>query len=72
MENPIIDNRVVNDTTFALRFKNFIERVNVCDQPSEEEKDYLLMVAYKLLTYQAETAVDSNELKYLVMNNVIK
>ena len=72
MKNPIIDNRIVNDTTFALRFKNFIQNVNVCDQPSEEEKDYLLMVAYKLLTYQAETAVDSNELEYLVMNKVIK
>lgn len=39
---------------------------------SEEEKDYLLMVAYKLLTYQVETAVDSNELAYLIMNKVIK
>ena len=72
MQNPIKDNRIVNDTTFALRFKNFIEKVNVCDQPSQEEKDYLLMVAYKLLTYQVATAVDSNELEYLVMNKVIK
>ena len=72
MENPIKDNRIVNDTTFALRLKNFIENVTVCDQPSEEEKDYLLMVAYKLITYQAETAVDSNELAYLIMNKVIK
>lgn len=72
MENPIKYNRIVNDTTFALRFKRFIENVTVCDQPSEEEKDYLLMVAYKLITYQAETAVDSNELAYLIMNKVIK
>lgn len=72
MENPIKDNRIVNDKTFALRLKNFIKNVNVCDMASEEEKDYLLMVAYKLLTYQVETAVDSNELAYLIMNKVIK
>lgn len=72
MENPIIDNRIVNDKTFALRFKNFIQSVNVCDQPSEEEKEYLLMVARQLLKYQVETAVDSNELAYLIMNKVIK
>lgn len=65
MKNPIIDNRVVNDTTFAVRFKNFIERVNVCDQPSEEEKDYLLMVAKRLLKYQTETATDEEEVNYL-------
>lgn len=72
MENPIKDNRIVDDKTFALRFKNFIQSVNACDQPSEEEKDYLLMIAGKLLKYQVETAVDSNELAYLVMNKVIK
>ena len=72
MENPIKDNRIVNDTTFALRFKNFIQNVNVCDQPSEEEKDYLLMVADRLLRFQIGTATDSNELAYLVMNKVIK
>ena len=65
MENPIIDNRIVNDTTFALRFKNFIQNVNVCDQPSEEEKDYLLMVAKRLLKYQTETATDEEEVNYL-------
>lgn len=72
MENPIKDNRIVNDTTFALRFKNFIQNVNVCDQPSEEEKDYLLMVADSLLRFQIETATDSKELAYLVMNRLIK
>ena len=72
MENPIKDNRIVNDTTFALRLKNFIENVTVCDQPSEEEKDYLLMVADSLLRFQVGTATDSKELAYLVMNNVIR
>lgn len=72
MENPIKDNRIVDDKTFALRLKNFIQSVNVCDQPGEEEKEYLLMVARQLLKYQVETAIDSKELAYLVMNKVIK
>ena len=72
MKNPIIDNRIVNDTTFAIRLKSFIDKVNVCDQPSEEEKDYLLMVADRLLRFQIGTATDSNELAYLIMNKVIK
>ena len=65
MENPIKDNRIVDDKTFALRLKNFIENVNVCDQPSEEEKDYLLMVARQLLKYQVETSTDEDEVNYL-------
>ena len=32
---------------------------------SEEEKEYLLMVAGNLLHYQIETATDESELKYL-------
>ena len=65
MENPIIDNRIVNDTTFAIRLKSFIDKVDVCDCASEEEKDYLLMVAKRLLKYQTETATDEEEVSYL-------
>ena len=65
MENPIKENRVVNDTTFALRLKNFIENVTVCDQPSEEEKEYLQRVAVKLIKYQVETSTDEEEVSYL-------
>lgn len=65
MKSPIIDNRIVNDTTFALRLKNFIQNVTVCDYPGEEEKDYLLMIAGKLLKYQVETATDEEEVNYL-------
>lgn len=72
MENPIKDNRIVNDTTFAIRFKNFMDGVDCCDCAGEEEKEYLLMVARQLLKYQVETAIDSKELEYLVMNKVIK
>lgn len=65
MENPIKDNRIVNDTTFALRLKNFIQNVNVCDQPGEEEKEYIQRVAVKLIKYQVETATDEEEISYL-------
>lgn len=65
MKNPIIDNRIVNDTTFALRLKNFILNVEACDYPGEEEKDYLLIVAGKLLKYQVETSTKEEEVDYL-------
>ena len=65
MNNPIKNNRIVNDRTFAIRFRNFIRDTSVSDAISEEEKEYLLMVAENLLHYQIETATDESELKYL-------
>ena len=65
MNNPIKNNRIVNDQTFAIRFRNFIRNTSVSDAISEEEKEYLLMVAGNLLHYQIETATDESELKYL-------
>jgi hypothetical protein len=66
MNNPIIDNRIVSDYTFALRFRNFIRKVQVCDQCGEEEQEYLLMVANNLLKYQVETVTpNSDEAKYI-------
>lgn len=65
MENPIIDNRIVNDTTFAVRLKSFIDRVDVCDCMGEEEKKYIQMVATKLIKYQVETAEKQDEINYL-------
>ena len=47
MNNPIKNNRIVNDTTFAVRLKSFIDRVDVCDCMGEEEKEYIQMVATK-------------------------
>ena len=72
MENPIKDNRIVSDTTFALRLKNFIEKVNTCDQPSEEEKEYLLKVAEKLIAYQIQTVRTKEELEYFKKNRLWK
>ncbi len=65
MNNPIKNNRIVNDQTFAIRFRNFIRDTDVNDAMSEEEKEYLLMIAENLLHYQIETATDESELKYL-------
>lgn len=69
-ENPIIDNRIVNDYTFALRLKNFISKVEVNDLPSEEEKEYLLHVADKLIRYQKLIAMTKSEIEYLKQNNI--
>lgn len=69
---PFINNRIVRDITFALRFKNFIESTTVNDPSSEEEKDYLLSVAKELLHYQVVTLTDPSEKKYLMDNKVIK
>lgn len=65
MKNPIKNNRIVNDITFAIRLRDFIKRTNVCDPMSEEEKEYLLRVTQKLLDYQIETVIDESELNYL-------
>ena len=64
-ENPIIDNRIVNDYTFALRLKNFVSNVEVNDLPGKEEKEYLLHVADKLIRYQKLTVMTKSEKEYL-------
>lgn len=71
MENPIKDNRLVNDQTFAIRLKRFIDKVDVCDLPGEEEKEYLLQVADKLINYQCVTVSDECEKEYLKRLNLI-
>ena len=71
MENPIKDNRLVNDQTFAIRFKRFIQQTDVCDLPGEEEKEYLLQVADKLLDYQCVTVSNDSEKEYLKRLNLI-
>ena len=69
--NPIKDNRIVSNETFAVRFKNFISDVNVNDACSFEEKEYLLSVANQLLKYQIETATDESEINYLKDLNLL-
>lgn len=65
MQNPIKDNRIVSDTTFAIRLKAFVENVQVCDCAGEEEKEYFQMVAERLVKYQVKTATDEDEVNYL-------
>ena len=65
MNNPIKNNRIVNDKTFAIRLREFIKNTQINDAASDEEKRYLLYVAQALLDYQVDTATDEYELKYL-------
>jgi hypothetical protein len=69
--NPIKDNRIVSDRTFAVRFKNFIKDTMVNDACSSDEKEYLLNVANRLLNYQIDTAIDKKEIDYLKRLNLL-
>ena len=75
MKNPIIDNRFVNDYTFAVRFKQFLDWIPKNwwnSQPHYyEEFKYMRTVAEKLLKYQIETATDAEEIKYLKKLNLL-
>lgn len=70
-ENPIKDNRIVKDKTFAIRLLNFIKHIEVIDLPSEEEKDYLMQVAKDLIDWQCLTVMDKSEKEYLERLNLI-
>lgn len=72
VQNPIKDNRIINDHTFALRLLNFLNNVKVYDLASEEELEYLKMIARKLLVYQDSTVIEnSTEEAYLNMNSTV-
>ena len=68
MENPIKDNRIVKDMTFAIRLLNFAKSVTPLDACSEEERDSMINYAAELLKYQIETVRDASEKKYLLRN----
>lgn len=68
--NPIKNNRLVSDKTFAIRLKNFVENVRVNDPCSEDEQKYLLKIANRLLRYQIETVSDKEEINYLERLNL--
>lgn len=55
MENPIKDNRIVSDKTFARRFKSFLKDVEPNCAMGAEELDYLKIVSEELLAYQLHT-----------------
>jgi hypothetical protein len=65
MDNPIKNNRIVSNYSFAVRLKSFIEDVQVNDACAEEEKEAMLNTANELLNYQIETATHKEEIAYL-------
>lgn len=67
--NPIKDNRVVSDSTFATRFHRFLNEIQPNDAASEEELKYLKGVSRDLLRYQNET-VEPNSDEWRYLNNI--
>lgn len=65
MKNPIINNRLVSNKTFALRFLIFALETQCADACSEDEKEAMISHGTKLLKYQIKTAIDKNEIDYL-------
>jgi hypothetical protein len=66
-ENLIKDNRIISDKTFATRFKSFLQNIIVNDAASDEELEYLKMIADKLLQFQIYSATEDDEVNYLNM-----
>ncbi|MBO5005535.1 MAG: hypothetical protein J6D03_09965 [Clostridia bacterium] len=65
IENPIKNNRYVNDITFATRLSSFIHYVGrkygAMDFMIDEEWEYLLDVANKLVRYQRATVCGEDQ-----------
>lgn len=65
IENPIKNNRYVNDITFATRLESFIHYVGKKYGPNDfivdEEWEYLLSVAKKLVAYQRATVCGEDQ-----------
>lgn len=65
MKNPIIENRLAVDETFAIRLLSFALSITCNDAYSEDEKKGLVSHATKLLEFQLATAIDQHEIDYL-------
>ena len=65
MENPIKDDRIVSNITFATRLYHFIKDVDVNDACNSNEKKSMLYGAKRLLEYQVLTAEEEKEIDYL-------
>jgi len=67
--NPIKDNRIVSNKTFATRFRQFLKWIPEdwwMSQPHYyEEFQYMDYVSEMLLAYQIDTATDEDEVNYL-------
>ena len=64
-DNPIKDNRIVKDKTFAIRLLGFALETTCSDPCSEDEKESMVSYATSLLKYQIETATEIDEITYL-------
>jgi len=69
MKNPIIDNRIVKDKTFALRLLGFALDVTCNDPFTEDEQESMISYSTTLLKYQIETATNEDEINYLLRCN---
>lgn len=65
MENPIKENRIVCDYTFAKRLLSFASDVTCSDACSEDERESFIDYANQLLKHQCLTATDDYEIQYL-------
>ena len=65
MKNPIKDNRIVKDKTFALRLLCFALATSCTDACSEDEKESMISYSISLLNYQIDTATEEDEIDYL-------
>ena len=63
--NPIKDNRIVKDKTFAIRLLGFALDIQCSDPCSEDEKESMVSYATTLLKYQIETATEIDEITSL-------
>jgi hypothetical protein len=70
MKNPIIDNRIVNDYTFATRLRFFLDDIQPSCMAGQEELEYLISVADKLKTYQIETMPKEEEWYHINCRNI--
>jgi hypothetical protein len=71
MINPIKQNRIVQDHTFALRLLNFALDTQCNDACSEDEKESMISYSIELLRYQIQTASNKNEIDYLDRCNAV-
>ena len=72
MKNPIKNNRIIKDETFALRLLSFALEANCCDACGEDEKESMISYSVSLLNYQIYTATEEKEISYLKRCNAEK
>jgi len=65
MDNPIKENRIVKDHTFALRLLSFALDTQCGDACGEDEKESMVSYSTGLLKYQIETVTEQHEKDYL-------